>query len=773
MKDDVHLLIVEDSPTQALKIQYFLEQNGYKVSMAKDGEQALVMLKDIIPTIIISDIVMPKMNGYELCDEIKKNDKLKDIPIILLTSLSEPENVINGLVCGATNFIVKPFDEQFLLSRIKYILINKEMRDSAFSQMGIEIFFRDKKYFISSERVQMIDLLLSTYEVAIQKSHDLKKANQELEQIKDELERRVLERTAELSKSNVQLQKEIEERKHVEEALRQSENKLAIKNQISQVFITASDDKLFENVLQVVLKALKSEYGIYGYTDESGSYTCSSVTSEVKKECEMSNKNIIWPHASWAGISGNAVSGKETLYSNEPFRVPEGHIQITRILNVPIIHRGNVIGNIMVGNKKTDYDNSDVQLMESIAGHLAPLLNAKLQKDKQTKERKMLEAQLQQAQRMESIGTLAGGIAHDFNNILFPIVGHTEMLLEDVPEGSLWRDDLNEIYIGALRARDLVKQILTFSRQESIELILTKTQPIIKEVLKLIRSTIPTTIEIKQNIETDCGLVKADPTQIHQIMMNLTTNAYHAMQDIGGELKVSLKEVKLSRNNAIIPDMLPGTYACLTVADTGIGMDKNITEKIFDPFFTTKEKGTGMGLSVVHGIVNRMGGTIRVHSEPGKGSEFNVYFPVARSSSEEQDSLTKKLIQGGTERLLLVDDENAIILMEKRMLERLGYQITSCTDSIEALEVFHTNPDKFDLVITDMAMPNMPGDKLSAEMARIRPDISILLCTGFSERISEEKAASLGIKGLLMKPIVMRDFAQKIRDVLDESVPAS
>lgn len=770
MKDDIHLLVVEDSPTQALKIQYFLEQNGYKVSIAEDGEQALVMMKDIIPTIIISDIIMPKMNGYELCDEIKKNDTLKDIPVILLTSLSEPENVIDGLVCGATNFIIKPFDEKFLLSRIKYILINKEMRDGTFSQMGIEIFFREKKYFISSERVQMIDLLLSTYEIAIQKSNDLKKANQELEQVKGELERRVLERTAELSKSNVQLQKEIEERKHVEEALRHSENKLAIKNKISQVFITASDDKLFENVLQVVLEALKSKHGIYGYTNEDGAYVCSSVTRDRDgwKECKMPDKNIIWPHALRAGIRDRAFSEGKTLYSNAPLQVPEGHIQIARVLDVPIIHRGNVIGNIVVGNKETDYDKSDVQLMESIAGHLAPLLNAKLQKDKQTKKRKILEAQLQQAQKMESIGTLAGGIAHDFNNILFPIVGHTEILLEDVPEGSLWRDDLNEIYIGALRARDLVKQILTFSRQESTELILTKTQPIIKEVLKLLRSTIPTTIEIKQNIETGCGLVKADPTQIHQIMMNLTTNAYHAMQDIGGELTVSLKEIELSKHNAISPDMVPGNYACLTVADTGAGMDKNITEKIFDPFFTTKETGTGMGLSVVHGIVNRMGGTIRVYSEPGKGSEFNVYFPVERSSSEGQNSLTKKLIQGGTERILLVDDENAIIIMEKRMLERLGYQITSCANSIEALEVFHTNPDKFDLVITDMAMPNMPGDKLSAELSRIRPDISILLCTGFSERISEEKAASLGIKGLLMKPIVMRDFAQKIREVLDE-----
>ena len=387
------------------------------------------------------------------------------------------------------------------------------------------------------------------------------------------------------------------------------------------------------------------------------------------------------------------------------------------------------------------------------------------------KEKLKLETQLQKAQRMESIGTLAGGIAHDFNNILFPILGYADMLLADIPEDSPFRDSLNEIYTSALRAKALVKQILTFSRQDTNELILMKMQPVVKEALKLIRSTIPTTIDIKQDIRSDCGVIKADPTQIHQIIINLSTNAYHAMEETGGELKVSLKEIELGEHDVTIPDMIPGVYACLAVADTGMGMDKDVTEKIFDPFFTTKEigKGTGMGLSVVHGIVKSMGGSIHVYSEPGKGTEFKVYFPIEKSLSEEQNIQTEEPVQGGTERILFVDDEETILIMEKRILERLGYQVTSRTSSIEALEAFRANPDTFDLVITDMAMPNMPGDKLAVELTKIRPDIPVLLCTGFSETMSEEKAASLGINGFLLKPIVMKDLAKKIREVLGEN----
>ncbi len=387
-------------------------------------------------------------------------------------------------------------------------------------------------------------------------------------------------------------------------------------------------------------------------------------------------------------------------------------------------------------------------------------------------ELKKMETQLQQAQRMESIGTLAGGIAHDFNNILFPVLGHTEMLLEDVPEDSPFKNSLKEIYTSALRAKNLVKQILTFSRQDTNELKLMKLQPIVKEVLKLIRSTIPTTIEIKHDFNPDCGIVKADPTQIHQIVMNLATNAYHAMEETGGKLNVSLKKIEFGEHDLITPDMIPGVYACLIVADTGTGMDKNLSDKIFDPFFTTKAigKGTGMGLSMVHGIVSVMGGYIQVHSKPGKGTQFHVYLPVEKSLSKKQETNSKAEIQGGIEQILLVDDEEAILTMEKLMLERLGYKVTSRTSSLEALEAFRADPDKFDLIITDMAMPNMRGDKLSAELIKIRPDIPLLLCTGFSEAMSEEKATSLGIKGFLMKPIVMKDLVQKIHEVLDENL---
>jgi len=252
--------------------------------------------------------------------------------------------------------------------------------------------------------------------------------------------------------------------------------------------------------------------------------------------------------------------------------------------------------------------------------------------------------------------------------------------------------------------------------------------------------------------------------------MNLATNAYHAMEENGGELKVTLKEIKLGERELIIPDMKTGSYASLTIADTGTGMDKKTIDKIFDPFFTTKGKGkgTGMGLSVVHGIVKTMNGAITVYSEPGKGTEFHVYLPVIKTNLPREKTPTNEPILGGTESVLLVDDEKSIIALEKQTLNRLGYQVTSHTSSIEALEAFRANPDKFDLVITDKAMPKMPGDKLAAELIKIRHDIPILLCTGFSESISEEKIKSIGIKGLLLKPIIIKDLAKKIRETLDK-----
>jgi len=384
-------------------------------------------------------------------------------------------------------------------------------------------------------------------------------------------------------------------------------------------------------------------------------------------------------------------------------------------------------------------------------------------------ERQELETRLQQAQKLETIGTLAGGIAHDFNNILFPILGHAEMLLNDLSNEDPSKESVQEIHVSALRAKDLVQQILTFSRQEKNEMRLMKIQPILNEVLKMIRSTIPATIDISSRIEKRCGVIKADPTQIHQLIMNLLTNAYHSIEENVGKIKVQLSRVELDQQALANPDMIPGLYNCLAVSDTGIGMVESVKKRIFEPFFTTKEhgKGTGLGLSVAHGIVKSMNGGIRVLSKPGKGTEILVYFPIQQSSFARNGSGAKNVIQKGVEKILLVDDEKPILQMVQRVLERLGYKVSSRISSIEALEAFRSNPDKYDLVITDLAMPKMPGDKLAVELLKIKPDIPIILNTGFSDKITPELAKKQGIKGVLMKPIVMKDLTQMIRDIID------
>jgi len=379
-----------------------------------------------------------------------------------------------------------------------------------------------------------------------------------------------------------------------------------------------------------------------------------------------------------------------------------------------------------------------------------------------------LEAQLLQAQKMEAIGNLAGGIAHDFNNILSPIFGYTEMLLLDAPPDSELRQGLTRILAGANTAKNLVNQILSFSRQSEHEKKPLKVQVIIKEDLKLVRSLLPVTIDISNDFNNDCGLVLADPTQISQIVMNLCTNAYHAMEGTGGTLKVILKEVELTVENLPSSLIEPGIYACLVVGDTGSGIDRSVISKIFDPYFTTKgkEKGTGLGLAIIHGIVKSYNGYIHVDSEPGKGSEFHVYLPVIEALQETEQVETQP-IPTGNESILLVDDKKDVIDIEQQLLEYLGYQVTSRTSSSDALDAFRANPDRFDLVMTDLSMPNMTGDELAGELIKIRPEIPIVLCSGFSEGMSEARIATLGIKGLLMKPVTIKDLSRVIRDVLD------
>ncbi len=423
--------------------------------------------------------------------------------------------------------------------------------------------------------------------------------------------------------------------------------------------------------------------------------------------------------------------------------------------------------------RKEEHEKLSVETPNEI-GKLAQAFNKMAEDlDKRETEKCQLEQQLRQTQKMEAIGTLAGGIAHDFNNILGIISGYSELASIDAPEGSRISKCLKEIFTAGKRARDLVQQILTFSRQGASEPKPLQIGLAVKEVMKMLRATLPSTIEVKYTIPRKLPAVVADPIQIHQVVMNLCTNAAHAMREKGGRLEVSLEEVMVDASMMTVNfKLMPGRYQKLKVSDTGHGMPSDVIERIFDPFFSTKEpgEGTGLGLSVVHGIVKKHGGDIDVKSTPEEGTTFEVYFPSIEQAAEEPDQETEAL-PTGNERVLLVDDETAMAEMEREMLESLGYKVTARTNSVEAFEVFSAQPDQFDLVITDMTMPLMTGAELSRKILKLRPNMPIVLCTGFSEKIQEETAKSIGVREFLMKPIILRDIAQIIRRALDSPQP--
>ncbi len=389
---------------------------------------------------------------------------------------------------------------------------------------------------------------------------------------------------------------------------------------------------------------------------------------------------------------------------------------------------------------------------------------------KAEEEKAKLQTQLYQAQKMEAIGTLAGGIAHDFNNILSVILGYSEMAKEDAPLGTKYQEDLAKVYTAANRAKDLVKQILAFSRQAQVERIPLKIQPLIREGMKIIRALIPSTISITQEVDPESGTILADPTQMYQILINLCTNAQHAMEATGGVLAVSCKTTFIDKDDKkMLLHVKPGEYVELMVTDTGSGIDPHIIGKIFDPYFTTKDsgKGTGMGLAIIHGIMKECGGTITVESRKGKGSVFHVFFPVV-NEAVECERVRPENFQQGKERILFIDDEELLAEMGQDMLERLGYHVTVRHNSIEALTTFQNTPHEFDLVITDQTMPDMTGVDLARRMLQIRPDIPIILCTGYSNLIDENSAKAIGIREFTLKPVTKELLAQLIRNVLDK-----
>ncbi|UCF85681.1 MAG: response regulator [Desulfobacteraceae bacterium] len=401
------------------------------------------------------------------------------------------------------------------------------------------------------------------------------------------------------------------------------------------------------------------------------------------------------------------------------------------------------------------------------------LLRTKKQEDLLRKEKDRIEALLRRAQKTEAISTLAGGIAHDFNNILTAIIGYTEIALGRASQDTPIHNNLEEVLKAGYRARDLVKQLLTFSRQSEQEQKPLQIGLILKEAIKMLRASLPTSIEIRQVIKNDCWKIMADPIQIYQVLMNLCTNAAHSMHEEGGILEVALTNVELdSQFTARHPDLKPGPYVKLTVSDTGHGIPLSIIKKVFDPHFANENEGdgTGLGLTVVHGIVKNHGGAITVNSEHNKGSVFNIFFPrIAAESLPKIDISTT--FPRGNERILFVDDERVLAELGEQLLVPLGYKVTTQTKSIEALETFKAQPEKFDLVMTDMTMPDMTGFELARKLLQTRSDLPIILFSGFSKMVTEEKAKAIGIREFVMKPIDISEMAKIVRRALDNKAP--
>jgi PAS domain S-box-containing protein len=547
-------------------------------------------------------------------------------------------------------------------------------------------------------------------------------------------------------------------------ARKEAELALEIRNRIAEIFLIGEDPSKYQLLLETVIKGTECSCGFFATLDEDQSLRVwATYRDEGSAPPALTTVRI--PKREIPVFLTPVIQEHRSIILDKPQLIPALEMDFQTALLVPITNHENVIGLLMLGNKVHGFFESDRSLVESLAGYMAPILQSHLTSE-------MRELQLRQAQKMEALGALAGGIAHDFNNILQAIMGFSALAKDDAPVDGTIDHDLQKVLKAARRGQDLVQRILLFSRREEQEQHPVEIFKIASEAVDLISPTIPSTIEVRAQLAEDCGQVMADPSQINQIIMNLATNAFHAMENDGGVMEVGLRLISQDDHEIEMPESMKNRKVVMFwVKDTGCGIEPEELDRVFDPFYTTKEvgRGTGLGLSVVHGIVVNHGGEVKMISALGQGTTVRVFLPSlpAEKPAELDISLPSPSIAQDAH-IMFVDDEEDITAIGKAMLEKQGYKVTALCDSNSALTEFQSNPNDFDLVITDLTMPHLTGLQLAEEVSKVRADLPVVLITGMGDGMKKQLEAHPHIQGIVHKPFSVETLHHTITTVMTQ-----
>jgi len=732
------LIVVDDNEQNRYMLESLLRGHGYETITAADGTEALNEARQYPPDLIITDILMPGMDGYTLCREWRKDESLREIPLVFYTATyTDLKDEEFSLSLGAARFIIKPQEPDALLLMIEEVLAERKEGGGA--------------------EVPALDVAEMVY---------LKKYN-------EALIRKLEDKLVQLESANESLTREVRERRNAEEALRQSERELRIRTRIADVFLTVPDERIFTAVLDILLEVMESESGFFGFINADGALVVSSAEGSFRILRQGDGGTGVFRCDTWGDlIWARSMRETRTLFSNSPSQDGlDGNVPVERCLCTPLMDRKEVIGLFYVADKASDYTEQDVRLLETLGRAVAPILSARLSRDREQEERERLESQLRQALKMEAIGRLAGGVAHDFNNILQAMMISSSMLIKNAPENDEMQEYAEDILNCVERAAALTGHLLAFSRSQTLQMADLNLNEVIRGVMKMIRRIIGEDVEVRLIEGPNLDAIHADRGQMEQILLNFCVNSRDAMPE-GGTLIIETETLTIGREFCNTHAWASqGRYVVLRVTDDGCGMDSQTLARIFEPFFTTKEvgSGTGLGLATVYGIVRQHQGMVNVYSEVGKGTTFSVYIPSVKAPAALVEMEAAPKVEGGSETILVAEDDDVLRRLATHILEGAGYTVLQASNGTEAIEQFEKQSEQIDLILLDMIMPKLSGKAVYDVLHGRYPDLPFLFSSGYtSSSVNYDFVREKRIE-MIQKPYTPNALLRKIRSVLFES----